>query len=84
MQDEHARSGAPIGEGNGESCVEGLEAGCLRGVCLSFGALANRMVDHGLADIARGQAPAAADLARLLRPPSEFNVAFDLPWPWSG
>ena len=36
------------------------------------------------ADIARGQAPVAAELARVLRPSAEFNVAFELPWPWGG
>ena len=33
------------------------------------------------ADLARGQAPAAGELARLLEPTA---VAFDLPWPWGG
>jgi DNA-binding transcriptional MerR regulator len=36
------------------------------------------------ADLARGQAPAAGDLARLLEPAGEISVAFDLPWPWGG
>jgi hypothetical protein len=36
------------------------------------------------ADLAQGQAPAAADLARLAGPPGELSVAFDLPWPWGG
>jgi DNA-binding transcriptional MerR regulator len=36
------------------------------------------------ADLAAGQTPTAKDLARLLKPASEFNVAFDLPWPWGG
>ena len=36
------------------------------------------------ADLARGQAPAAGDLARLLAPAGERAVAFDLPWPWGG
>jgi DNA-binding transcriptional MerR regulator len=36
------------------------------------------------ADLARGQAPAAGDLARLLGPAAELSVAFDLPWPWGG
>lgn len=36
------------------------------------------------ADIARGQVPAAGDLARLLRPTGSIRVAFDLPWPWGG
>ena len=35
-------------------------------------------------DLARGQAPTAGDLARLLRPAAELSVAFDLPWPWGG
>jgi DNA-binding transcriptional MerR regulator len=35
------------------------------------------------ADLARGQAPTAGELARLLRP-AELSVAFDLPWPWGG
>jgi len=34
--------------------------------------------------VARGDAPATGELARLLRPAAEFNVAFDLPWPWGG
>ncbi|SDR48147.1 transcriptional regulator, MerR family [Rhizobiales bacterium GAS191] len=36
------------------------------------------------ADLARGQAPAAGELARLLGPAAELVVAFDLPWPWGG
>ena len=36
------------------------------------------------ADLARGQAPAAGELARLLRPVAEPRIAFDLPWPWGG
>jgi DNA-binding transcriptional MerR regulator len=36
------------------------------------------------AGLARGKAPTATELARLLRPASEFSVAFDLPWPWGG
>jgi len=36
------------------------------------------------ADLARGQAPAVGDLARLAGPASELVVAFDLPWPWGG
>ncbi|GGJ27631.1 MerR family transcriptional regulator [Neoroseomonas lacus] len=36
------------------------------------------------ADLARGAAPAAADLARLLEAGSGPDVAFDLPWPWGG
>ncbi len=36
------------------------------------------------ADIARGQPPAARDLARMMRPRGEPTVAFDLPWPWGG
>lgn len=36
------------------------------------------------ADLARGQAPAAGDLARLLAPREGLRVAFDLPWPWGG
>jgi DNA-binding transcriptional MerR regulator len=35
------------------------------------------------ADLARGQAPSAGELARLLAP-TELSVAFDLPWPWGG
>ena len=31
-----------------------------------------------------GQAPAAADLERLVEPASEPCAAFDLPWPWGG
>jgi DNA-binding transcriptional MerR regulator len=36
------------------------------------------------ADLVRGQTPAAGELARVLRPSAEFNVAFELPWPWGG
>ncbi|MGH6908718.1 MAG: MerR family transcriptional regulator [Phenylobacterium sp.] len=36
------------------------------------------------ADLAQGQPPAAADLARLVGPAAELSVAFDLPWPWGG
>ena len=32
----------------------------------------------------RARAPAAGELARLLRPAAELSVAFDLPWPWGG
>jgi DNA-binding transcriptional MerR regulator len=35
-------------------------------------------------DLARGQAPTAGELARLLAPAAEISVAFDLPWPWGG
>ncbi|WP_204348365.1 hypothetical protein, partial [Klebsiella pneumoniae] len=34
------------------------------------------------AALAQGSAPAAGELARLLRPVA--GVAFDLPWPWGG
>ena len=36
------------------------------------------------ADLSGGQAPAACELAGLVRPASKFSVAFDLPWPWGG
>jgi hypothetical protein len=36
------------------------------------------------AALVRGQAPAAAELARLLKPSAEIDVAFELPWPWGG
>ncbi|KQW59505.1 MerR family transcriptional regulator [Variovorax sp. Root411] len=36
------------------------------------------------ADLARGQAPAAGELARLLQPAEGFCIAFELPWPWGG
>lgn len=36
------------------------------------------------ADLARGQAPAAGELVRLLEPAAGRGVAFDLPWPWGG
>lgn len=36
------------------------------------------------ADLARGQAPAVADLARALGSAETISVAFDLPWPWGG
>jgi hypothetical protein len=35
-------------------------------------------------DLARGQAPTAGELARLLAPAATLSVAFDLPWPWGG
>lgn len=34
--------------------------------------------------LAQGDPPAAAELARLCRPPAEPSAAFDLPWPWGG
>ena len=36
------------------------------------------------AELARGQAPAAGDRARLVRPAAEVVAAFELPWPWGG
>jgi DNA-binding transcriptional MerR regulator len=36
------------------------------------------------ADLAKGQAPASGELARMLDPASQVSVAFDLPWPWGG
>jgi DNA-binding transcriptional MerR regulator len=36
------------------------------------------------ADLARGQAPVAGQLERLLNPTDRLQVAFDLPWPWGG
>jgi DNA-binding transcriptional MerR regulator len=36
------------------------------------------------ADLARGEAPARGELARLLQPSAELTVAFELPWPWGG
>jgi DNA-binding transcriptional MerR regulator len=36
------------------------------------------------ADLAQGQTPAAAELARLIGPAVELSIAFDLPWPWGG
>jgi hypothetical protein len=36
------------------------------------------------ADLTGGRAPVAYELANLMRPPSNFSVAFDLPWPWGG
>jgi hypothetical protein len=35
-------------------------------------------------DLARGGAPSAGGLARLLAPAADPAVAFDLPWPWGG
>jgi DNA-binding transcriptional MerR regulator len=35
-------------------------------------------------DLAGERAPAACELAELLRPASNFNVVLDLPWPWGG
>jgi DNA-binding transcriptional MerR regulator len=36
------------------------------------------------AGLAQGKSPTAGELLRLLEPAAEFNVAFDLPWPWGG
>lgn len=36
------------------------------------------------ADLARGDAPSASDLARKLTPTPGRTLAFDLPWPWGG
>ena len=36
------------------------------------------------AGLAQGKSPTAGELVRLLGPPAEFSVAFDLPWPWGG
>jgi len=35
-------------------------------------------------DLAQGRLPATGELARLMGPPGEPIVAFDLPWPWGG
>ncbi|TIM28804.1 MAG: MerR family transcriptional regulator [Mesorhizobium sp.] len=35
-------------------------------------------------DLARGDAPSAGELARLMAPEATLSVAFDLPWPWGG
>jgi DNA-binding transcriptional MerR regulator len=35
-------------------------------------------------NLARGEAPAAAELTRLMTPTREVIAAFDLPWPWGG
>jgi len=40
---------------------------------------------HALrSDLAGGAAPAARELARLVRPYRALSVAFELPWPWGG
>ena len=36
------------------------------------------------AGLVQGKSPTAKELVHLLRPPAEFSVAFDLPWPWGG
>jgi DNA-binding transcriptional MerR regulator len=36
------------------------------------------------AGLVRGQAPAAGDVARLLKSSANLSVAFELPWPWGG
>ncbi len=36
------------------------------------------------AGLVRGEPPNISDLARLVRPASKIQVAFDLPWPWGG
>jgi DNA-binding transcriptional MerR regulator len=35
-------------------------------------------------DLARGEAPAAGELARLMGPATKLSVSFALPWPWGG
>ncbi|MEN2978456.1 MerR family transcriptional regulator [Tistrella bauzanensis] len=35
-------------------------------------------------DLAQGKAPDPADLAAILRPHADLQVAVDLPWPWGG
>ncbi|AZN99059.1 MerR family transcriptional regulator [Mesorhizobium sp. M9A.F.Ca.ET.002.03.1.2] len=35
-------------------------------------------------DLARGEAPTAGELARLMAPDAALSVSFDLPWPWGG
>jgi DNA-binding transcriptional MerR regulator len=35
-------------------------------------------------DLGKGRAPAAGELARLIKPASTIGIAFDLPWPWGG
>lgn len=41
-------------------------------------------VRHLRADLSAGQLPASGVLARLLKLPSSFGIAFELPWPWGG
>jgi DNA-binding transcriptional MerR regulator len=41
-------------------------------------------LDRLRGDLARGQAPTVAELARLLAPMPGLKVSFDLPWPWGG
>ena len=36
------------------------------------------------AGLAQGKSPTVGELVGLLGPSAEFNVAFDLPWPWGG
>jgi DNA-binding transcriptional MerR regulator len=36
------------------------------------------------AGLARGELPAAGELAHLFKPAAELNVSFALPWPWGG
>ena len=36
------------------------------------------------AGLGRGRAPAAGDLARMVRSETETGIAFALPWPWGG
>lgn len=36
------------------------------------------------ADLARGNRPPAAEIARSLQPAPKLSVSFDLPWPWGG
>jgi DNA-binding transcriptional MerR regulator len=36
------------------------------------------------ADLARGKAPALAELAQVIDAGDRLSVAFDLPWPWGG
>ena len=48
--------------------------------------IANRLdkVRRIRSDLARGQAPAPADLAHVMDTSAHLTVAFDLPWPWGG
>jgi len=36
------------------------------------------------ADLVHGQSPTAGELAHLLKPAAEMNIAVELPWPWAG
>lgn len=55
----------------------------LEGQARQLAAVVDR-VREARAALAGGRPPAAEELTRLIGPPAEPVVAFDLPWPWGG